>query len=146
MWQTGNHIKDDPLHWWAISKLTTTRGTAGCPLSYRETGPNPGMLNSTSACWCSDTFSLISASSLASSSFRVRISRARAATIPSPMCWAGTMVCWDFAASMAAAATAAEERAPCFFDHAWILASPARRIPSGVRCLVSSNSEALDRL
>ena len=47
-------------------------------------------------------------------------------------------MCWDFAASTAAAATAAEDRAPCFFSQAWILASPARRIPSGVRCLVSS--------
>ena len=53
-------------------------------------------------CRCSVTFSLISASRSASSSFRVMISRARAATICSPMCWAGTVVCWDFAASTAA--------------------------------------------
>lgn len=48
------------------------------------------------------------------------------------------MVCWDFAASTAAAATAAEERAPCFFSQAWILTSPARRIPSGVTWILPS--------
>jgi hypothetical protein len=83
-------------------------------------------LPSESIAWmgrCSMTFSLISASSSASSSFRVRISRASAATIPFPMCWAGMIVCWDFAASTAAAATASEERAPFFFSQAWILAS-----------------------
>jgi hypothetical protein len=59
---------------------------------------------------------------------------------------AGAAVCWDFAASTAAWATAADERAPCFFSHAWSLAWPVRRIPSGVRCLVSSNRAALERL
>jgi hypothetical protein len=59
-----------------------------------------------------------------------------------PMCW----VYWDLAASIAAAATAAEERAPFFFSRAWILASPVRRIPSGVRCLVSRVNAALERL
>jgi hypothetical protein len=55
------------------------------------------------------------------------------------------MVCWDFAASTAAWATEAEERVPCFFSQACSLAWPVRRIPSGVRCLVSS-SAPLERL
>lgn len=65
---------------------------------------------------------------------------------PLPMYWAGTTVCWDFAASTAAVATAAEERAPCFFSQAWILACPARRMPSGVRYLLSNVRAALERL
>ena len=56
------------------------------------------------------------------------------------------MVCWDLAASMAVWATAADERVPCFFSQAWSRVWPVRRIPSGVRCLVSSNRAALERL
>lgn len=43
---------------------------------------------------------------------RAMISWARAATISSPMCCAGTAVSWDLAASMTAWATTADERAP----------------------------------
>jgi hypothetical protein len=108
---------------------------AGNPAGVRGTGasPKPGMLSSTWVCRCSVTFSLISASSSASSLSRVMMSRARAATICYPRCWAGTVVCWDFAASMAAWATAAEERVPCFFSQACSLVCPVRRIPSGGR-------------
>ena len=55
-------------------------------------------------------------------------------------------MCWDLAASTAVWATAAEERAPFFFSQACSLAWPVRRIPSWVRCLVSSSSAALELL
>jgi hypothetical protein len=47
--------------------------------SAARTDPKPGMLSTAGVCRCSVTFSLISASSSASSSFRVMISCARAA-------------------------------------------------------------------
>jgi hypothetical protein len=64
---------------------------------------------------------------------------------PFPMCWVGTMVCWDFAASTAAVATAAEERAPCFFGQVWILAWPARRMPERADSIAPAHRQEATR-
>src|SRR6516165_8583210 len=63
---------------------------------------------------------------------RVITSSASRATIAAASCCPGTTVCWDLAASIAAAATASALRALRLRNQAANRAAPARRSPSGV--------------
>ena len=114
-------------------------GVAECsdapPVAARNSAPRitpkPGMLRMISAWRCRRNRSSIIASVSPVSVSRVITSSASRATIAAASCCPGTTVCWDLAASIAAAATASALRALRLRNQVASRAAPARRSPSG---------------